>query len=116
MVSRKETPMTAETAVPPGVIVVVSHKTFPNRRDAVRALWEKHMGPAVLDNAGHLAYYYGLDVDDPDGITAFQHYRSAEDARTFLQHPAYRAYEREVAPLLAGAPQVRSLVPTWIKQ
>ncbi|KZF05780.1 MULTISPECIES: putative quinol monooxygenase [unclassified Rhodococcus (in: high G+C Gram-positive bacteria)] len=108
--------MTTEAAVPPGVTVVVSHKTLPNQRDAVRALWEKHMAPAVLHNPGHLAYYYGLDVDDPNGITAFQHYRTAEDALSFLQHPAYREYEREVAPLLAGAPQVRSLVPTWIKQ
>lgn len=107
--------MAAETAVLSGVTVIVSHKTLPNQRDAVQALWEKHMAPAVLDNPGHLAYYYGLDVDDPDGITAFQHYRTAEDALTFLQQPAYRAYEREVAPLLAGAPQVRSLVPTWIK-
>ena len=99
-----------------GVTVVVTHKTLPNQRDAVRVLWEKHLAPAVLDNPGHLAYYYGLDSDDPDGITAFQHYRTAEDALTFLQHPSYRAYEREVAPLLAGPPKVSKLVPTWIKQ
>ncbi|MCJ0893097.1 antibiotic biosynthesis monooxygenase [Rhodococcus sp. ARC_M12] len=100
----------------PGVTVVVSHKTLPNQRDAVRALWEKRMAPAVLDNSGHLAYYYGLDSDDPDGITAFQHYRTAEDALEFLRHPTYLAYEREVAPLLAAAPEVRRLIPTWIKK
>ncbi|OZC92026.1 hypothetical protein CH254_03455 [Rhodococcus sp. 06-412-2C] len=107
--------MSTEPEAGSGVTVVVSHTTLPNQRDAVRALWEKHMAPAVLDNPGHLAYYYCLDSDDPDRITAFQHYRTAEDAVTFLQHPAYREYEREVAPLLAGAPQVRTLVPTWIK-
>ncbi|WP_200936713.1 putative quinol monooxygenase [Rhodococcus sp. Leaf278] len=108
--------MPAESGAVPGVTVVVAHKTLPNRRDSVRALWEKRLAPTVLDNPGHLAYYYGLDSDDPDGITAFQHYRSAEDALEFLRHPAYLAYEREVAPLLAAAPEVRRLVPTWIKK
>ena len=107
--------MQAEPEAVAGVTVVVSHKTLPNQREAVRALWEKHMAPAVLDNPGHLAYYYGLDSDDPDGITAFQHYRTAEDALAFLRHPTYLAYEREVAPLLAAAPEVRRLSPTWIK-
>lgn len=115
MRQRKETIMSTEPEAGSSVTVVVSHTTLPNQREAVRALWEKHMAPAVLHNPGHLAYYYCLDSDDPARITAFQHYRTAEDARTFLQHPAYRAYEREVAPLLAGAPQVRTLVPTWIK-
>ncbi|MEH3154144.1 MAG: antibiotic biosynthesis monooxygenase [Gordonia paraffinivorans] len=95
--------------------VVVVHRTLPGRRDEVRALWERHMAPAVQGNPGHLAYCYGLDVDDPDVITAFQLYRGADDASAFLDHPAYAVYERAVAPLLTGPPQVRRLTPIWIK-
>lgn len=97
------------------VILVVTHHTLPGQRDAARAVWEKHMAPAVKANPGHLAYYYCLDPTQPNIITAFQQYRSADDAATFLQTDAYLAYEREVTALLAGAPQVQQLTPAWSK-
>lgn len=97
------------------VVLVVTHHTLPGQRNAVRAVWEKHMAPAVQANPGHLAYYYCLDAAQPDAIIAFQQYRSAEDAATFLQTAAYLAYEREVTALLAGAPTVQQLTPAWTK-
>ena len=97
------------------VVLVVTHRTLPGQREAVRAVWEKHMAPAVAANPGHLAYYYCFDATQPNVIVAFQQYRSADDAATFLQTDAYRAYECEVTILLAGAPQVQRLKAAWSK-
>ncbi|KQS56746.1 monooxygenase [Geodermatophilus sp. Leaf369] len=98
---------------PNAVAVLISHRTRPGERDAVRAIWEERMAPAVADNPGHLAYVYCLDDGDHDRITAFQVYADAEAAAGFLRTEVYLAYEREVAPLLLGPPEVRRLTPTW---
>lgn len=100
---------------PTAVAVLVSHRTRPGARNAVRALWERRMAPAVAAHPGHLAYVYCLDETDPDRITAFQVYADAEAAAAFLRTEEYLAYEREVAPLLEGPPEVRRLTPTWSK-
>lgn len=94
--------------------VLVTHRTQAGQRDAVRAVWEHHMAPAVVGNPGHLSYCYTFDATDPDVIHAFQHYRSPEDAAAFLQTTAYQAYERAVAPLLVST-VVTPLRPMWTK-
>lgn len=95
--------------------LLVNHRTKPGQRDAVRAVWEQHMQPAVAANPGHVAYHYCFDPADPNAIHAFQQYRSQEDATAFLQTDAYQAYEREVTPLLDGPPFVTRLTPQWTK-
>ena len=91
----------------------ITHRVLPGRRDDVRAVWHRWMAPAITDNPGHVGYTYCLDPADPDVVCAFQVYRSAADAAAFLTTDAYRSYEREVAPLLAGPPEVRPLTPDW---
>lgn len=66
------------------VAVLVTHQTQPGRREEVRALWERHMAPAVAANTGHVAYLYCLDDNDPDVIRAFQVYADADASRAFL--------------------------------
>lgn len=97
------------------VAILVTHRTREGKREAVRAVWEEHMAPAVAVNPGHLAYSYCFDAADPDVICAFQVYRDAEDAAAFQRTPAYAAYENAVAPLLTGAPSVLRLTPMWTK-
>ena len=65
-------------------------------------------------NGGHEVYVYSFG-SDPDRICAFQVYSSVEEASAFLKSQAYIDYEREVAPLLEGPPQVEVLRPQWIK-
>ena len=48
------------------VAVLVVHRTRPGQRDAVRAVWERHVPSAVSDNPGHLAYHDCLDAAEPD--------------------------------------------------
>ncbi len=96
--------------------LIVKHKTLPGRRDDVRAVWERHMAPAIAANPGHTAYFYCLDNADPDSISAFQEYTSAEVSRDFLETDSYAAYLKDVEPLLAGPPQVTGLTPVWSKR
>lgn len=73
------------------------------------------MAPAVSANSGHLSYVYCFDDDDPDVISAFQVYRDLDAAKDFRLTPTYKAYESAVAPLLAGPPSLKQLVPMWTK-
>lgn len=97
------------------VALFIQHKTLPGKRAEVRAVWLRHMAPAIQDNPGHLAYSYCFDDDDPDAICAFQQYASAEAATAFLSTPRYSSYLREVEPLLSGPPHVTRLTPQWVK-
>ncbi|UIN31318.1 hypothetical protein [Microbacterium binotii] len=51
----RPTTMTDHVATSLGFAVLVTHKTLPERRDEVRAVWEKHMARAVQNNPGHLS-------------------------------------------------------------
>ncbi|SDP39197.1 Quinol monooxygenase YgiN [Rhodoferax sp. OV413] len=95
--------------------LIIQHKTQPGRREEVRAVWERHMAPAIAANPGHTAYFYCFDNADPDSIYAFQQYASAEASRDFLKTSSYAAYLQEVEPLLVGPPQVTALTPIWSK-
>ncbi|KRA39252.1 MULTISPECIES: putative quinol monooxygenase [unclassified Nocardioides] len=95
--------------------LIIRHQTQPGRRDDVQKVWEAHMAPAVADNPGHVAYFYCFDNTDPDAISAFQVYDSAESSQRFLETDAYAAYLRAVEPLLSGPPQVTALTPMWAK-
>lgn len=74
-----------------------------------------HMAPAVQANPGHLAYYYCFDQDDQDALSAFQLYSSARAAEEFVEGAAYADYQRAVAALLQGPPEVLRLDPQWSK-
>ena len=93
----------------------ITHRTAPGQRDAVRAVWEKYMAPAVAGNADHLAYYYCFDAEDADVLRVFQLYSNEAAATAFLQHPNYTGYLGEVEGLLAGPPEVHAATPQWQK-
>ncbi len=95
--------------------LIIKHKTQPGKRDEVRAAWEKYMASAISSNPGHTAYFYCFDNADPDSISAFQVYESAEASQEFLATDSYAAYLEDVEPLLAGQPQVTALTPVWVK-
>lgn len=98
-----------------GHAVFIFHRTLPGNRDKVRAVWERHMAPAVEGNADHLAYFYCLDIVDEDVLRVFQLYRDEAASKAFLGHPNYAAYLIEVEGLLAGPPEVFQATPMWQK-
>lgn len=95
--------------------VIIEHHVRPGSRDAVRAVWEEFLRPAIAANAGHEAYAYLFDVDDPDVIRAFQQYTDHEAASAFLTTPAYAAYVAAVEHLLVGPPRVTRTDVIWTK-
>jgi quinol monooxygenase YgiN len=95
--------------------VIVEHHTRPGSRDAVRAIWEEFLRPAIIANAAHEAYAYMYDVDDPDVIRAFQQYSDTDAASAFLVTPAYAAYVAAVGDLLVSPPMVTRADVMWTK-
>lgn len=96
--------------------VIIEHHVRPGSRDAVRAVWEEHLRPAIAANPGHEAYAYMFDADDPDVIRAFQQYRDADAATAFLETSAYAAYVAAVEHLLVGPPSVIRTDIVWTKE
>lgn len=99
----------------PTTALFIVHKTKPGKREAVKAIWLKHMAPAVQSNPGHLAYFYNFDNNDADSICAFQQYASPEDAKAFLETESYLTYLAESKDLLEHEPKVFYLSPQWSK-
>ncbi|HEY5875604.1 MAG TPA: antibiotic biosynthesis monooxygenase [Ilumatobacteraceae bacterium] len=95
--------------------VIIEHHVRPGSRDAVRAIWEEFLRPAITANATHEAYAYMFDLDDPDVIRAFQQYTDSEAASAFLTTPAYAAYVAAVEHLLVGPPAVIRTDIIWTK-
>jgi quinol monooxygenase YgiN len=96
--------------------VIIEHHVQQGCRDAVRALWEKLLRPAITANASHEAYAYMYDVDDPDVIRAFQQCPDTESAAAFLATPAYATYVAAVEDLLTGPPVVTRTDIIWTKK
>ncbi len=97
------------------VALFLKHKTQPGKRDEARRVWERHMRPHIASNQRHEAYIYCFDNNDSDSICAFQQYADLEASQDFLKTESYAAYLKEVEPLLAGAPEVTSVTPVWVK-
>jgi quinol monooxygenase YgiN len=97
------------------IALFIKHKTRVGKRDAVRAVWERHMRPKIAANPGHEAYFYCFDNNDADAICAFQEYADLKSSQDFLKTESYASYLKEVEPLLVGPPEVTSLTPLWVK-
>jgi quinol monooxygenase YgiN len=95
--------------------VIIEHHVVSSSRDAVRAGWEEFLRPAITANAGHEAYAYMYDPDDPDVIRAFQQYVDADSASAFLATTAYTSYVAAVEHLLVGPPTVTRTEIIWRK-
>jgi quinol monooxygenase YgiN len=93
----------------------ITHRTQPGQRDAVRAVWERYMRPAIAENPAHVDYFYGYSADDADVIRVFQRYVDRDASQDFLNHPSYQAYLDAVAPLLEGPPEVSEAAVMWSK-
>lgn len=97
------------------VALFIRHTTQPGQREAVKAIWEQHMAPAIAQNPGHEAYFYCFNQHDPDSIVVYQQYASVTASQTFLTHPSYLTYLAAVEGLLVGPPEVTAAIPQWIK-
>lgn len=104
--------MTASAQVPSALFI--THRAQPGQRDALIAVWERHMPAAIEANPDHLAYFYTLDEADPDVLRVCQVYRSPDAAQAFLTNEALAAYTAEADDLLAATELQRGSVH-WSK-
>jgi quinol monooxygenase YgiN len=95
--------------------IFITHRALAGKRDEVRRVWERHLQPHIAASAAHEAYVYCFDDSDPDMICVFQQYTDRAASQAFLAAPWYAAYVKEVTPLLAGPPQLRTATPVWAK-
>jgi quinol monooxygenase YgiN len=95
--------------------VFITHRTKAGQRSDAEAVWRRIMQPAIEANPNHITYVYTLPADEPDVIRAFQLYRTAEDAASFLRTPDYLEYSEAVEAYLDGPPQVASAPAAWVK-
>lgn len=95
--------------------LIIRHKALPGRRDALRAVWERHARDYVAASAGYAIYAYCEDQNDPDVIWAFQIHSNASSADQFTSQLWYAAYDAETKALLAEPSQFHAALPLWAK-
>lgn len=93
----------------------IRHKAKPGKREAVQAVWEKHVKPRAAANPDHLAYYFCHDETDADVVCVFQLYASREAMQAFLSGAWYPGYLAEIGELVAAAPQISPAALVWSK-
>ena len=97
------------------VALYLKVKVQPGKRDQVRALWEKHPKPRVEASEVQNVYFYSYDDNDENTIYMFEHYSDRSAFEANAQAPWFAEYMGEVAPLLAGQPEVGVSTPVWSK-
>lgn len=97
------------------VVLLVTTRTRPGKRDEVRRLWEAHLRPRVEANAAQEVYLFCEDSEDPDVFHLFEIYASAEAMGANANSPWFAEYLRAVLPLLDGPGVVRRATPVWAK-
>lgn len=98
-----------------GVAVFLTITTQPGQRDALLALWDKHLRPRAEANDDQSRYVMAIDAADPDVVRITEVYASQEAFEASSQAPWFAAYMAEAGPLLAGQPDFRMGSPHWVK-
>jgi quinol monooxygenase YgiN len=91
------------------------HKALPGKREDVRQVWEKYVRDYIADAEVQLSYVYSYDENDLDTIVAFQVCTDKAGVEDFLKQPWFKDYSAEMAELIAGPSEYRTLTPVWIK-
>ena len=97
------------------VALFLKIKTQPGQRDALVALWDKHLKTRAADNAEHLSYVFALDMGDPDTVHITEVYSTQAAFQANSQSAWFAAYMAEAGQLLAGKPGFVMARPHWVK-
>ena len=90
-------------------------KTQPGQRDALVALWEKHLRSRAAENDNQIRYVFALDLADADTIRIAEVYATQAAFEANSQAPWFAEYMAEAGPLLAGQPEFHMAQPHWVK-
>ena len=97
------------------VALFMTVRTQPGKRDALLALWEKHLKARAQKNDVQSHYVIARDLEDEDAIRFLEVYEDRVQLEANAAAPWFADYMVEAAPLLAGEPDVARAAPHWIK-
>lgn len=90
-------------------------KTKSGKRDETYALWEKHLKAQTGGNPDPELYFFCFDDKEPDTICLFEIYSDAAAMERNSKSDAFRAFIKDVMPLLDGWPDFVTASPQWAK-
>lgn len=97
------------------VALFLTIKTQPGKREALLALWDKHLKPRADENAAQVRYVIARDATDADTVRIAEVYSTQAAFEANSQAPWFDAYMADAGPLLAGRPDVNMGAPHWVK-
>jgi quinol monooxygenase YgiN len=97
------------------VALIVKTRTQPGKRDEVRRLFEKRLGPRALANTSQEVVVWCADDSDPDVFYLFEIYADRAAWQANSQAPWFSEYLQEAGPLLTGSSEFASAAPLWAK-
>jgi quinol monooxygenase YgiN len=97
------------------VAAVITIRTLPGKRGELRALWEQHLAPRVLDSETQQLYVVVEDSGDHDVLHLLEVYSDGTQMARSGAQPWFAEYMAAAAPLLDGTPVMTSGLPVWVK-
>jgi quinol monooxygenase YgiN len=96
-------------------VVVISIRTRPGRRTALRELWDQHLRPRVEASQAQEAYLVVEDSAQPDVLHLIEVYNDPRQMQRNAAAPWFADYLAEASPLMDGAPATFTGTPVWTK-
>ena len=95
--------------------VLVRGRCQQGQRERVREAFERHLAPRAQSNAAQQIVVWCADQADPDVFHLFEVYADEAAMDANARSEWFAIYMQEVAPLLAGQPEVSLAYPEWQK-
>lgn len=95
--------------------IFLTIRTKPGKREALRALWERHLKPRAAEAAVQTHYVFAFDSQDENVVRIMEVYASMAAFEKNARAPWFAAYMEEAAPLLDGEPALHMATPVWVK-
>jgi quinol monooxygenase YgiN len=94
--------------------MIVRSKARSGERDALCAVWEKHLRARTEGDQSRLLYLYCFDAADPDAYVLVEVFRDGAGPPS-PDAPFFKEFMRDAAPLLDGMPVVQRTEVVWSK-
>lgn len=97
------------------LVILISARTKPGKRDALKTLWEAHLKQRAADNPSQSSYIYAYDMHDENLIHITEVYETMQGFEANSKAEWFEAYMNEARSLLDGEPDFHMAEPKWIK-
>ena len=95
------------------MVLRITGRTKPGRRDDLLALFEEHLAPRAVANTSQRLVLWNAAMDDPNGFELIEMYDDPAIADENAQADWFAAYLGATMPLLDGGPSMQRFEPRW---